>query len=186
MLYQTINPHGGDIYGQTIRLDFSANTNPFGSPEAVFDAIQTALRDVHHYPDPYCRALVKAIAEYEQLPESYVLCGNGAADLIYAYCEALYPKHAVELAPTFSEYSLGLERVGCKIARYVLEQENAFQLDRSFLSYLDAETPDVVFLCNPNNPTGQLIDHALLVEISNPLPQERNLPVCRRVLSGSL
>ena len=165
MLYQTKNPHGGDIYGAPIDLDYSANTNPLGTPKGVQNAIIAALPDVHHYPDPYCRKLVAAIAAHEQLPESFILCGNGAAELIDSYCGALRPRKAVELAPTFAEYSNGLERAGCAVSRYTLGQENGFKLDRGFLDFLEAEQPEAVFLCNPNNPTGQLIAPALLEEI---------------------
>ena len=61
MLYHTINPHGGDVYDGEIRLDFSANTNPYGTPQAVRDAISAVLTQVHQYPDPYCRKLVETI-----------------------------------------------------------------------------------------------------------------------------
>lgn len=165
MLYQTKNPHGGDIYGGEVELDFSANTNPFGTPKGIIDAVQAALPEMHRYPDPYCRKLVQAISDFEGVPKEYILCGNGAADLIYAYCEALCPKVAVELAPTFSEYALGLERVGCKVKRYYLQQERKFELDEDFLSYLTETKPDVVFLCNPNNPTGKTIAPSLLENI---------------------
>ena len=83
MLYQTENQHGGDVYGGGITLDFSANTNPLGTPPGVLEAVCRALPRLHRYPDPYCRRLVQAIAGHEQVPASYVLCGNGAADLIY-------------------------------------------------------------------------------------------------------
>ena len=86
MLYQMENQHGGDVYGGGITLDFSANTNPLGTPPGVLDAVCRALPQLHRYSDPYCRRLVQAIATHEQVPASYVLCGNGAADLIYAYC----------------------------------------------------------------------------------------------------
>ncbi len=82
MLYQTKNQHGGDVYGGGITLDFSANTNPLGTPPGVLEAVCRALPRLHRYPDPYCRRLVQAIAGHEQVPASYILCGNGAADLI--------------------------------------------------------------------------------------------------------
>ena len=165
MLYQTKNPHGGDIYGGEIELDFSANTNPFGTPQGILNAVRSALPQMHRYPDPYCRKLTQAISEFEGVPREYILCGNGAAELIYAYCEAVRPGLALELAPTFSEYALGLERVGCKVERYYLRQENEFELDEGFLSYLRSTEPDVVFLCNPNNPTGRTIALQLLERI---------------------
>ena len=165
MLYQTKNPHGGDIYGGEIELDFSANTNPFGTPQGILNAVRSALPQMHRYPDPYCRKLTQAISEFEGVPREYILCGNGAAELISAYCEAVRPGLALELAPTFSEYALGLERVGCKVERYYLRQENEFELDEGFLSYLRSTEPDVVFLCNPNNPTGRTIAPQLLERI---------------------
>lgn len=162
MLYQTKNPHGGDIYGDKIRLDYSANTNPYGTPPAVLEAVREVLGNIHQYPDPYCRKLAEAIAEHEQVPQSYILCGNGAAELIYAYCQALRPRLASEAAPTFAEYSLALEKNGCRIVRFLLREENHFLLDDRFLAFLEDTKPDVLFLCNPNNPTGQLIPEALL------------------------
>ena len=165
MLYQTNNPHGGDIYGEEILLDFSANTNPFGTPKGVLDAICGTLSDIHRYPDPYCRRLTQAIAEFEDVPKEYILCGNGAADLIYAYCETVRPSLAVELAPTFSEYALGLKRVGCQVERYYLKPEKDFTLEDGFLAFLAEKKPEAVFLCNPNNPTGKIIDAELMKQI---------------------
>ena len=165
MLYQTENQHGGDVYGGGITLDFSANTNPLGTPPGVLEAVCRALPRLHRYPDPYCRRLVQAIAGHEQVPASYILCGNGAADLIYTYCAALRPRTAVELAPTFVEYGAGLAQVGCRVAPYFLHQAQNFDLDERFLSFLEEKKPEVVFLCNPNNPTGRLIPLPLLEQI---------------------
>lgn len=165
MLYGITNPHGGDIYGGGVTLDFSANTNPFGTPEGVMEAVRSALPEMHRYPDPYCRSLVDAIANFENVDKNYILCGSGAAELIYSYCEALRPGRAMELAPTFSEYSLALERVGCQVERYSLKKENYFSLTEDFLPALERSRPDVLFLCNPNNPTGQVIGLPLLEKI---------------------
>ena len=165
MLYGLTNPHGGDIYGGGVTLDFSANTNPYGTPAGVLDAVKAALPEMHRYPDPYCRSLVDAIAEFEGVDKHFILCGSGAAELISAYCAALHPKTALELAPTFSEYSLGLNRVGCSVKRYYLTPDNDFRLDEHFLYHLEDTTPEAVFLCNPNNPTGALIDPKLLKRV---------------------
>lgn len=165
MLYQIKNPHGGDVYDSEIKLDFSANTNPFGTPESIKSAIRGTLDQVHQYPDPFCRDLVKAISDHEQLPPEYILCGNGAADLIYAFCEAIRPRRALELAPTFHEYALALKRVGCAIECYTLRKDLDFALTEDFLNELRVVSPDVVFLCNPNNPTGRTIEPELLARI---------------------
>lgn len=163
MLYAAENPHGGDIYGRKILLDYSANTNPYGTPEGVLEAVRDCLSDLHHYPDPYCRDLAAAIAAHEGLPRDYILCGNGAADLIYGFCRALRPGKALMTAPTFSEYALGLS--DCEIVRYELREENSFDLTEAFLPFLESTSPDAVFLCTPNNPTGRLIAPSLLERI---------------------
>ena len=166
MLYQTKNPHGGDIYDGVVELDFSANTNPFGTPQGIVDAVTASLSQMHRYPDPYCRELVKGISEFEGVPREYILCGNGAADLIYAYCGAVSPRRAAQLAPTFSEYGLGLRRSGCtEVFPYILKEENGFQPDRGILTFLEETRAEVLFLCNPNNPTGKILDPELLGEI---------------------
>ena len=83
--------HGGDVYGSSVRLDFSANINPLGTPDSVRQAAAKSLTRIHQYPDPCCRRLVAAIAEREAVLPRYVLCGNGAAELIYAFCAAVRP-----------------------------------------------------------------------------------------------
>lgn len=161
MLYQTENPHGGDVYGAAVTLDFSSNVNPLGPPERVLLAIRDAALLVRQYPDPYCRRLTAAIAAHEQLPEAYILCGNGAAELIYAYCGALRPKKAMELAPTFLEYSAAASRSGAGIVRVSLAPPD-FSPDARLLDALRTQKPDVLFLCSPNNPTGRTLGRTLL------------------------
>ena len=66
MLYQTPNPHGGDIYTDDIELDFSASINPLGTPPGVLEAMKSALERSAVYPDPYCHRAVQAISGHEK------------------------------------------------------------------------------------------------------------------------
>lgn len=165
MLYGTKNPHGGDIYGGDITLDFSANINPFGTPEAVREAVRAVLDRLDRYPDPYCRALVASIAAAESVHERCILCGNGAAELIYGFCRAAAPRTALLTAPTFLEYAQALEETGCRCVSYTLRQEDDFVLKADILDTLADVRPDAVFFCDPNNPTGRRIDPSLMEEI---------------------
>lgn len=171
MLYQAANPHGGDLYGRAVTLDFSVNTNPLGTPPAAVKAVEEAARRLCQYPDPYCRELTAALAGHEGVPEAFILCGCGAAELIYAYCGAAKVDRALLTAPTFSEYAAALEAFGCRVERYALEEENGFALTEKFLDTLETIDCEVIFLCTPNNPTGRLADPGLLVEICE---------ICRR------
>ena len=164
MLYKTENPHGGDVYAGNIELDFSANTNPFGTPDSVKAAVSACLDSLSFYPDPYCRRLVAAVAAQEKVPESFVLCGAGAAELIYSYAAAERPKSMVELAPTFAEYSLPLPATS--ISRFFLKEENGFRVTETLLDHIVETRPDTVFICNPNNPTGLLAAAGLIEDIA--------------------
>ncbi len=169
MLYNTRNPHGGDIYSAVVTLDFSSNVHPLGTPPGVVEAIRAAAAQVRQYPDPYCRALTAAIAAHEGVPQPYVLCGGGAAELIYAYCDALRPRLAAEFAPTFSEYRTAAAHFGAQLAQYPLRAPD-FLPDEGLLAFLQERKPDVLFLCTPNNPTGMLLPRGLL---------EAALRICR-------
>ena len=164
---ETKNTHGGDIltaqseYGGGI-LDFSVNINPFGIPDSVRAA--AAAADYTRYPDPLCRELVAGIAERDGVQPEQVLCGNGAADIIYRLAFASKPKAALLTAPTFSDYEEALRAVDCGIQYHLLEESENFDLTDSFLQKLDQDL-DIVFLCNPNNPTGRLIDSGLMPKI---------------------
>ena len=164
MLMEKNNPHGGDVYGGGIKLDFSANVNPFGTPEAVRQAVIAAAGDVARYPDAYCRELRRALACHERVPREYILCGNGAADLIYSfvYAVARERKGAVRITmPTFSEYETASRAAGLDIKPYFLRRETDFAPDEGILDGID-ESVGAVFLCTPNNPTGQLPSSALV------------------------
>lgn len=158
--------HGGDWAGYREEfgrdaLDFSANVSPLGLPEGVADAIVRALPTADRYPDPLCRELRRKLSGAERVPEENILCGNGAADLIFRLVLAEKPKKALLPAPTFAEYASALKTVDCECRRHFLREEEDFAVTERFLAEVD-ESIDMVFLCQPNNPTGQLTDLALV------------------------
>ena len=157
--------HGGDIYGNpNITLDFSVNTNPLGLPDAVRQTLISRVDEFAHYPDPLCHELCAAIAHHEAVPEDWILCGNGAADLIYRLCYAVKPRRALVTAPTFSEYESALTQVGCTTAYHEPAAANGFALTDDILERI-VPGIEMLFLCHPNNPTGRLIPPELLERI---------------------
>ncbi|MDE7212829.1 MAG: aminotransferase class I/II-fold pyridoxal phosphate-dependent enzyme, partial [Lachnospiraceae bacterium] len=157
--------HGGDWCGDgSIRLDFSVNINPFGLPESGRKAYIDSISRLARYPDWDCRALRQALGNKLQLLPEHIFCGNGAAELIDRIVRALHPRRAVLAVPAFSEYERALRVEGCEITYFPLCADKDFVLSQDFLEFLTVET-DMVFLCNPNNPTGRLIDRDLLFRI---------------------
>ena len=134
--------HGGDWagyraqYGQDA-LDFSANVSPLGLPEGVAKAITAALATADRYPDPLCRALRAKLAVHEKMPMEHILCGNGAADLIFRLVWAAKPRTALLPAPTFAEYAAALETAGCTVRRHFLREKEDFAVTEAFVSAVD-------------------------------------------------
>ena len=164
--------HGGDWMGYRERfgrdaLDFSANVSPLGLPEGVAQAIRDALPLADRYPDPLCRTLRAALSRAEGVPQEHILCGNGAADLIFRLVWAAKPRTALLPAPTFAEYAAALETAGCTVRRHFLRESEDFAVTEAFISAVDEDT-DMVFLCQPNNPTGQLMPLPLVEALSRP------------------
>ncbi len=160
--------HGGDWYGYRkaygkMPLDFSININPLGMPGGVVNAIREAAAFSDHYPDPRTRRLRDAIAQKEGIPQEWILCANGAADLIYRLIPAMKKQKIQALipAPSFSEYEQAVLSFGGSVHFSVLHAEDGFAVREDLLSQITRDT-DLVFLCQPNNPTGVTMDRDLL------------------------
>ena len=163
-------PHGGDIEGYREQygrepLDFSANCNPCGMPQRVCRAVCAAAAEADRYPDPLCRRLTAALAEQQGLPESWLLCGAGAADLIYRLALAVKPAAALVIAPCFAEYEPALVLAGAEMRRHPLSAADGFALTGRILEQIRPGL-DLLFLTNPHNPTGLTIEPPLLLEIA--------------------
>ena len=156
-----MHKHGGDIYQYPNFIDFSANINLLGVPPNVLNQAKSAMDGILHYPQPGCERLRKAISEMEQVDMEQIICGNGAAELIFSLALAEKPKKALLFAPTFHEYEQALKTVGCEICWEYLEPGQGFRLLEHNLRKITPEV-DMVFLCNPNNPTGILTEAGML------------------------
>ncbi|WP_338825577.1 Threonine-phosphate decarboxylase [Moorella humiferrea] len=161
--------HGGDWQGAVDKygwqpdeiLDFSSNINPLGPPSRVIAALQENLKAVRRYPDPQCRQLKQALAKYLQVNPAALIAANGASELIYLIVQALRPRRVLVAEPTFGEYRRSAAMVGAEVVTLELEPASAFVLDidrwRKKLRGVD-----LAFLCNPNNPTGKLLETGIL------------------------
>ena len=161
--------HGADVYAEDGTrcelLDFSASLNPLGMPDAAVRALRDAVACFDIYPDPDCRALVAALARHHGVDAARIVCTAGASDLVMRLCLALKPERALVTAPCFSGYEQALELVGARVLRHALRAEDGFAVTPRILEALAGDSamrPNLVFLCSPNNPTGLVMDRALL------------------------
>lgn len=167
--------HGGDIYTQNIAYDFSANINPLGMPQSVKTAIAENINACEQYPDVNCTMLKKAVAEFENVGTENIVCGSGAADLIYKIVQTAVPKKALIIAPTFSEYEKALRSFGCEIEYFYLDEKNNFELSENILDRIF--DIDLMFICNPNNPVGNVVNSDLMNRIINKCIENNTLIV---------
>lgn len=164
--------HGADIYAASKEtgmdeneiIDFSSNINPLGVPEEVMGAIVNSLKHINRYPDINSRELIKSISGYECVPESNIYVSNGAAEAIFRIAALLKPRKGLVTAPAFGEYEQALKSAGAHVSYFNLYETNNFKITKEIIRKIDKET-DVVFICNPNNPTGQITEKNLIEEI---------------------
>ena len=167
--------HGGDIYSREILYDFSANINPLGMPDNVRRALRDNISAFERYPDTECRELKRAIAKSEGVETDNIACGNGASDIIYRLVRTVKPNRAIIIGPTFSEYERALTKEDCKITAIMLSEENGFEVTDAVLTQI--HDADMLFICNPNNPTGRVIKPEITAAIRRRCVENGILPV---------
>lgn len=172
-----IPEHGGNTYKFKIKLDFSANINPLGMPENVKKAAVDAIEKSSCYPDPDCSVLRRKLSVYERIPMENIVCGNGASDLIYRIIAAIKPKNALICAPTFSEYKKALIQNGCNVVEHRLSEDNYFGVTSEFADKITPKT-DMIILCSPNNPNGEVVTPYTLSIIIDKCIHTNTLIVC--------
>ena len=156
--------HGGDIYRNQVRLDFSVNVNPLGIPKEVVDALHTAVEHCDSYPDIAAEQLKKAVSEMLHIPKENLLFGNGASELFMAVVHAIKPKKTVIPVPSFYGYQHATAAESGEIIYYERKEENDFGVEDDIFSVLTEEV-ELLFLANPNNPTGKLMSREMLKRV---------------------
>lgn len=137
-------------------MDFSASCNPWGPPGSVQRCYQESFALLSHYPDPDSLLLKKEIARHFPLWPENIIAANGATELIHLIVQFMKPRKALLIEPAFSEYRRALNLAGAEVRALLLREKHDFQINIPELLNA-AQGVDMVFLCNPNNPTGALL-----------------------------
>ena len=188
--------HGGNIFQfaheQRIEpyevVDFSANINPLGPSQRGLDALNAQLRYISHYPDATNDDVLNAIADTYGMDKHQIIVGNGAAELLYAICRLPGYTGAFVPAPGFSEYKEALEASKIPVRDIFYrprEDDNEkpyFEVPYLALETFAAELKGqdgriIVFLGNPNNPDGTLLDKDHIRTVASMLKDANSLLV---------
>ncbi|MEF3697935.1 cobyric acid synthase [Desulfolutivibrio sp.] len=158
-------------------LDFSASMNPLGAPDSLRPIVSRTVSDLIRYPDPDSAGLLAAASRRYGVPEETLLAGNGTSDLLFALARAARPRHgpggpdaadrpvwsrAVVAAPCYVDYRRACERAGLAVTPFFTSPEGEFALDFTALEASLPESPALVFLGRPQNPTGRSFPDAPL------------------------
>jgi len=151
-------------------LDFSASINPLGPPEYLRSLLSRNLETLLHYPDPDATELRCAAAARFAVSPNQIIVGNGSTEIIYALPRALSVKRAVIPAPSYVGYQESIAAAGCSVDFLLLPPKEGFALDWQELAKV-LRGDEMVFLGQPNNPTGLCFEPASLAAMLAQFPQ---------------
>ena len=181
--------HGGDAFEASRQtglpqreiLDFSLNVNPFGPPQAVFEAIQAKMDEIKHYPPRTYLKLRKAVASYlcsfkgyklakadsggsAGIDQDNIVVGCGTTELIHSFLARFMRGGLVAIPlPTFSEYGAAAAALG--IPTFKVDPKG-LRVDLEAIREIIGEGgASCAIVCNPNNPTGELLGKARITEL---------------------
>jgi threonine-phosphate decarboxylase len=158
--------HGGKIPSKNSDhniIDFSSNITPLGIPNSVKSIIKQNLDKVLFYPDPHSDTVIASLEKYTHLSKSNIIVGNGAIEILYNFCFAFICKTTKVLihVPTFQEYETAVKLSNCKISYF-----NSLNLSQNIDLFISKIPKNgCIFLCNPNNPTGELLSKKELLSV---------------------
>ena len=163
--------HGGDILSMAKRLgcnvtdliDLSSNLTPLGMPPGLREALIARLSEISFLPESGSETLVHLFAGKCGCAPQQVLAGNGTTEFIYAVPASVRSKRSLVVAPTYGDYQPASQWAGLEVEFFNLKADEDFALDFNRLS-ARLTGSELVFLCNPNNPTGRVVPSRALLD----------------------
>ncbi|UCE57971.1 MAG: threonine-phosphate decarboxylase [Candidatus Bathyarchaeota archaeon] len=178
--------HGGDVWKISEKfgiplnrvVDFSVPINPLGPPKKVLQNIRQHLNLIKNYPDPNHEWLIETLSNYVRVKSNNIIVGNGSTELIYLFNEAFVESgyEAVVPIPTFGEYKVATMRVGGRPLFLRCDPTKNFRLNFEELEKAISKKTRVIYLCNPNSPTGTLYKKDTVLRVVR-LAAEKNILV---------
>ncbi len=173
--------HGGNIWaygGPSKVLDFSSNSNPLGPPQLLIKALSRAVKEkvFSHYPEPTYIKLRESLSRFLGIDEKLIEVFNGASEAIFQTAYMLKPLNFVLTPPSFIEYWRAARLMGKKIYEVsYIDKGNKYAFNvNGIFEALEGIKKGLLFICNPNNPTGTLILRKYIEEITLEASRKEN------------
>ena len=137
-------------------IKLASNENPLGPSPMAVAAIRSAMNHLHRYPDGAGHMLIQALASHLDCPAEKIVIGNGSDDIIALLAHTLLRPgdRAVMPRPSFLMYEIAVRTVGAEPVFVPLQN---LAIDLEGMQQAVDERTRLVFVCNPNNPTGTVI-----------------------------
>jgi threonine-phosphate decarboxylase len=191
--------HGGNIIATAKRLncgiaeliDMSSNLSPLPTDTGLLAVLRGRLEEIAYLPESDSESLCESFAARFRLQPSQIAAGNGTTEYIFSIPATTEAKRAIIVNPTYSDYKLATDRAGLFTENFQLHPQDDFHLDLQELARI-LRGDELVFLCNPNNPTGILTPSTELHDLicRNPatrfLVDETYLPFTRTISLSQL
>ncbi|MBD5357609.1 MAG: pyridoxal phosphate-dependent class II aminotransferase [Bacteroides sp.] len=159
-----IDGHGDDIfrYGNKVKVNFSTNIHQNVDHSSLMRHLASCPTLLSNYPEPEPRSVETMLADRHGVSSDNIIVTNGATEAIYLIAREHQGKKSAIVVPTFREY-----QDACKIFNHQID----FLTEQEFIEKkaIDAN-PDIIWLCNPNNPTGLVYDRGKLLELIDAMP----------------
>lgn len=169
--------HGGNIHEAARTagclpseiIDLSSNVSPFPTHPIIMDRLQEGLREICALPEVSSQGLAGLVAKRYNLSEGQVLIGNGTTEFIFSLPRLLGSRSALICPPTYSDYADSCALSSVETRFLFCRKEENFEVDPEQLRECVGKA-DLVFLCNPNNPTGALVEGDKLINLIKLFP----------------
>lgn len=156
-----INGHGDDIQTELI-ANFSSNVWFAADNTALHQHLSTLIASISRYPEADAQSLKTVLATKNSVETNQILVCNGSTEAFYLIANAFSGKKSLILTPTFSEYA-----DACRIHHHAVSQSNRSSLREN----IENQKPDLVWICNPNNPDGSCYSRPELTKLLIDYPQ---------------
>ena len=134
-------------------IDFSANINPLGPPTWLRPLISSRISSLSHYPDPDCTELLKAASARYCAATDEIIAGNGSGELLYLISRAVEKRGLIPV-PSYTDYARACSAAARRVCFFTLCESENFSLDTDALDAALEKESALVFIGQPNNPTG--------------------------------
>ena len=166
------SPRQASANAQTPLIKLDSNENPFGPSPLAIEAMQSALAAANSYPDDDCTELRRRLAAYHAVPTEQVLVTAGSTELLALLCQTMLAPglNAVTSERSFIVYAMAVHAAGAQLIQTPMRKDDdGFDLD-AILAAINEDTR-IVFLANPNNPTGTMLRAAAVDKFLAEVPR---------------